>query len=132
MGIEPGSSAGSRAVSALVYAVLLVLGALQGVIGSFQYGQPPTPAFAILLDVIIFATCLLGGWGTMSLSGALAPAAGWIIASFILSTGTHEGSVIITNSAAGKWYLYGGTLAAAVGAASGFIVRLRAQSRPPG
>ena len=44
-----------------------------------------------------------------SVSGALVPAVGWILASFVLSMPVSSGSVIIANTAAGKWYLYGGT-----------------------
>jgi len=54
--------------------MIFALGLVQGVIGSFQYGQPPVPLIAILLDVVIFATCVLCGWGTMTFSGALTPA----------------------------------------------------------
>lgn len=111
----------SRAVSVAIYVVLFVLGALQGLIGSFQYGQSPVPLVAIILDVAIFATCVLGGWAMGSLSGALFPAVGWILASFILSTGDSQGSVIITATTAGEWYLYGGALASAIGVGAAFV-----------
>ena len=72
MGMMSGGTATrSRAYSFAVYVVIFVLGVAQGVIGSFQYGQPPVPLIAILLDVTIFATCVLCGWGTMTFSGAL-------------------------------------------------------------
>src|SRR5690242_5588585 len=98
-----------------VYGTLFVLGAVEGMIGSFQYGRlaTPVPLGALAFCVAILATCVLGGWGTRSVSGALMPAIGWIIASFVLSMPVSNGSVIITNTPPGKWYLYGGTLSVA-------------------
>ena len=119
-----------RALMALVYAVLFLLGAVQGVIGSFQYSRSPVPLVAIAFGIAIFATCVLCGWGLRSFAGGLLPAIGWIIASFVLSMPSHNGSVIITNTTAGKWYLYGGTVAVAAGALTAFVLRARAQSRP--
>jgi hypothetical protein len=109
-----------RAVTAAGYVTLFVLGALQGLIGSFQYSQSPAPLIAIVLDVAIFATCLLCGWGMRTFGGGLIPAIGWILASFIMSMGNAQGSVIITNTAAGQWYLFGGAFAAAAGAVAAF------------
>jgi uncharacterized membrane protein len=119
-----------RAATAAGYAVLFVLGAVQGMLGSFNYGQGPVPLVAIILDVVILATCVLAGWGTRTFGGGLAPAVGWIIASFVLSMPRANGSIIIANTAAGKWYLYGGSLAAVVGAAAAFTLWARARSRP--
>ena len=114
-----------RAFMALVYVVLFLLGAIQGVIGSFQYSRSPVPLVAIAFGIAIFATCVLCGWGLRSFAGGLLPAIGWIIASFVLSMPSHNGSVIITNTTAGKWYLYGG--------ATGREPRRRTRSwrRPP-
>ena len=119
-----------RALTAVAYIVLLVLGAVQGLIGSFQYSRSPVPLVAILLGVVIFATCVLCGWGMRSFAGGLLPALGWIIVSFVLAMPSSHGSVIITNTTAGKWYLYGGALAAAAGATTAFVLRARAPSRP--
>jgi hypothetical protein len=130
MGMMSGEPASSRVYSLAVYVVLFVLGVVQGVVGSFQYGQSPAPLIAILLVVIIFATCVLCGWGTMTFSGALAPGAGWLLASFLLSMGSHQGSVIITNTTAGKWYLYGGALAVVASLLANFVRWLRAKTPP--
>jgi len=132
MGMMSGETTTSRAYTFTVYVVIFVLGVVQGVIGSFQYSQPPVPVIAILLAVIIFATCVLCGWGTMTFSGALVPAAGWLLASFYLSMGTHQGSVIITNTTAGKWYLYGGALAVVASLLANFALWLRVKVPPPG
>ena len=119
---------GARAITVAVYVVLFVLGALQGLVGSFQYSQSPVPLVAIILDVAIFATCVLGGWAMRSLNGALLPAVGWILASFIMSMGNSEGSVIITATTAGEWYLYGGAIASLAGVAAALF--RSAHSRP--
>jgi hypothetical protein len=117
-------------VTAIGYLVLLVLGGLQGLIGSFQYGDSPTPVIAIVLDVLLFTTCVLAGWGLRTHSAGILPALGWIVVSFVLAMPRANGSVIITATSAGEWYLYGGALAAAAGAATAFFARLRARSRP--
>jgi Family of unknown function (DUF6113) len=118
-----------RAMMAVGYVILFVLGAVQGIIGSFQYSRGPGVLLAIILDVLIFATCVLAAWGTRTFGGGVLPAVGWIIASFVLSMPRANGSVIITNTAEGKWYLYGGSLAAAAGAAAAFTLRSRTRPR---
>ena len=102
---------GSRpmVVTAAAYAVLFLLGAVQGVFGSFQYSRN-SPVMAIGLCVVILVTCLLAAWGMRSVSGAFAPGLGWILASLVLAMHVSNGSVIIAESTAGKWYLYGGTV----------------------
>jgi hypothetical protein len=112
------------------YLALFVLGVVQGLIGSFQYGRSPAPFFAILLVLILFATCLLAGWGLRTYSAGILPALGWVIASFILAMPRPNGSVIIEASSAGEWYLYGGALAAAAGAVVTFYLWIRTRSRP--
>jgi hypothetical protein len=121
---------GTRVRTVGGYGVLLVLGAIQGVIGSFQYSRTagPVPLAAIAFCAAILATCLLAGWGMGSVTGALMPAMGWIIASFVLSMPVANGSVIITNSTPGKWYLYGGTVSVVAGVVASFRV-WRAQAR---
>ena len=112
------------------YVMLFVLGALQGLIGSFQYSQSPAPLIAILLAVIIFATCVFCGWGIGTFGAGLLPAVGWIIASFILASSRPNGSVIITATTAGECYLYGGALGCALGCLVAFFTRLR-RTAPP-
>ena len=126
----PRPTGGQRTFTAAGYVLLFVLGALQGMIGSFQYSRSPAPLIAIVLVVIIFATCAGCGWGVGSFGAALLPAAGWLLASFIIAMPRPNGSVVVTASAAGEWYLYGGALACAAGCVSGFFARLR-RSAPP-
>ena len=131
-GPPPGGAtiAPARGVTAVGYVMLFVLGAFQGLIGSFQYGQAPAPLIAIILAVVIFATCAACGWGIGTFGAGLMPAIGWIFASFILAMPRPNGSVIITATAAGEWYLYGGALGCAAGCVTAFFTRLR-RSAPP-
>jgi hypothetical protein len=117
------------AVTGIGYLALFVLGAVQGLIGSFQYGGSPVPLVAIVFALVLFATCVLAGWGLRSYAAGILPALGWIVASFILAMPRPNGSVIITATSAGEWYLYGGALAAATGAATAFFIWVRTRSR---
>ena len=118
-----------------VYGVLLLLGGVEAVIGSFEYGwmAGPVPAAALGCCAAILLTCLLAGWAMRSLAGAVVPALGWIIVSFVLAMPDAQGSVIITNTSAGQWYLYGGAVSAAIGIAVVFAIWIRGQSgtKPP-
>ena len=110
-------------VTVAVYGMLFVFGAAQGLIGSFQHARlsRPVPVTALVCCVAIFATCVLAAWATRSVSGAVLPGMGWIIASFVLSMPVSNGSVIITSTTAGQWYLYGGTLCVAAAVVASFI-----------
>jgi len=106
-----------------VYGVLFLFGLVQGLIGSFQYSRASgsVPVAALVCCAAILATCLLASWATRSVSGAVLPGIGWILASFVLSMPVSNGSVIITSTTAGKWYLYGGTLCVAAAVVESFI-----------
>jgi hypothetical protein len=132
MGISQGPlpGGGSRPLTVVGYVMLFVLGAFQGLIGSFQYGQAPAPLIAIILAVVIFVTCAACGWGIGTFGAALMPALGWIFVSFVIAMPRPNGSVVITGTAAGEWYLYGGALACAAGCVTAFFTRLR-RSAPP-
>lgn len=106
-----------------LYSALFLFGAVQGLIGSFQYSRAAgtVPVAALVCCAVILATCVLGAWATRSVSGAVLPGMGWIIVSFVLSMPVSNGSVIITSTTAGKWYLYGGTLCVAAGVVASFI-----------
>jgi Family of unknown function (DUF6113) len=114
-----------------VYGALFLFGAVQGLIGSFQYSRPAgsVPVAALICCAVILATCLLGAWATRSVSGAVLPGIGWILASFVLSMPVSNGSVIITSTTAGKLYLYGGTLCVAVAVVASFIGAARRAGR---
>lgn len=104
--------------------MLLVFGVLLGMIGSFQYARAlgPVPAAALAFAVAAGLACVLGGWGMRRPLGGLMPAVGWFVASFVLAMATPGGSVVITNTTAGKWYLFGGSLCAVAGVLVSFVV----------
>jgi hypothetical protein len=114
-------------VSVGVYGVLFLFGAVQGLIGSFQYSRAagPVPVAALVSCAVILATCVLGAWATRSVSGAVLPGIGWILTSFVLSMPVSNGSVIITSTTPGKWYLYGGTLSVAAAVVASFVGGVR-------
>jgi hypothetical protein len=106
------------------YTALFLAGAVEGLIGSFQYSRD-APVAAIAFCVVLLATCLLGAWAMRSIAGALLPAAGWIVVAFVLSMPVASGSVIITNTTAGEWYLYGGAVSALAGIVLSFAGLVR-------
>ena len=122
MNVTAGGKGTRTPFNVAVYGMLFLLGAVQGVIGSFQYSwmAGPVPLAALVCCAVLLATCLLGAWATRSVSGAFAPAVGWMVAAFVLSMPVSNGSVIITNTAAGRWYLYGGTVSAVAAVALSF------------
>ncbi len=115
------------------YAALFLLGVAEGLIGCFQYsrGVGPVPVAALVFCGLIFGSCVLAGWGMGSPLGALLVALGWFGVSVLLTMPTPGGSVIVTNSAAGKWFLYGGAICAGAGLAISFRWRARRRARGP-
>ena len=135
---EPGQAQPARpgrpdtAGAGSAYAVLFLLGVMEGLIGCFQYSHVigPVPVAALAFCVLIFLTCLLAGLGMGSPMGALLPAFGWFLASFVLTRPTAAGSVIVTDSTAGKWYLYGGAASAGAAVLLTFVLARRAGRWP--
>ena len=134
MNVTTGKRETRSLVPVSVYAVLFLLGLVEGMIGSFQYSRTvgPVPAAALVSCAVILATCLLGAWAMRSVTGAIMPGMGWIIASFVLSMPVSNGSVIITNTTPGLWYLYGGTLSVAVAVVLSFVGMARSTGRAGG
>src|SRR6516162_7149764 len=126
--VEGGRTRQRRDIGVVAaYAALFVLGAMQGMIGSFQFSHSlgGIPVASLAFCALILATSLLGAAGM----GTVLPAIGWMAAAFVLTLPTAAGSVIVTNTPAGKWYLYGGTVCAAIGVVASFRYRPR---RPRG
>jgi hypothetical protein len=125
------SGKGTRVLlTGAAYTALFLAGVVEGLIGSFQYSRN-APLGAIVFCAVLLVTCLLGAWAMRSAGGALCPAIGWILASFVLSMPVASGSVIITDTTAGKWYLYGGTVSALAGVALSFAVLARRAGKRP-
>jgi hypothetical protein len=120
-----------RLVAAGAYGALLLLGVGEGLIGSFQYSRVvgPVPIAALAFDLLILLTCVAGAVGMRRPLGGLMPAVGWFIASFVMAMGTPGGSIVITNSGPGKWYLFGGAACALAGVIVGFVMWPRKTSR---
>ncbi len=114
------------------YGLLFLFGLLQGMTGSFQYSRSigPVPVAAAGFALAIGLTCVLCGRGMRSAVGALAPAIGWLLASFVLGMPMPSGSVVITNTAAGQVYLYAGALSAAIGVGVGLSGWTRKPAMP--
>jgi hypothetical protein len=118
---KPGALLGGL-VGAVAYVLLFLLGAMEGVIGCFEFSHSvgSIPVAALGFCLLILATCLLAAAGMGTALGGLVTAVGWLAASFVLTLPTAAGSVIVTNTSAGKWFLYGGAVCAAVGVALSF------------
>jgi hypothetical protein len=119
-GSGPPSAEIHRAVTVGGYIALLLVGVVQGLIGTFWYSQGPGVLLPVLFDAVILATCVLGAWGMRTALGGMLPAVGWFVMTLVLSGNSAGGTVIVADTAAGKWFLYGGSLCAAAGAVYGF------------
>ncbi len=126
--VEGGQTGQRREVGVVTaYAALFVLGALEGLIGCFQFARTlgGIPVAALAFCVLILVTSVAGAAGMGTALGGVLPAIGWLAASFVLTLPTAAGSVIVTSTFAGEWYLYGGAACAAVGVVASFRWRLR-------
>jgi hypothetical protein len=119
-GGRPPALGDGPVVKVAAYLAVFLVGAIQALIGSFQYSVGPGVLVAICFALAILATCLLGAWGMRTAAGGVLPAAGWFLVSLILGSANAGGSVLVTNTAAGKWFLFGGAVCAAAGALIAF------------
>jgi hypothetical protein len=135
-----GTATPGRRPSAIVtsggYLLLFALGALEGLLGAFWYAGSlgPVPAAALGWALGILLTSTGSAWGMQAATAGLMPAVGWFAVVFILAMPTRGGSVLITNTSAGKWFLYGGTICVLAGVVASFAIqgRARAQGRGSG
>jgi hypothetical protein len=122
--VEGGQTGQRREAGAVAaYVALFVLGVMEGLIGCFQFGHSlgRVPVASLAFGALILATSLLGGAGMGTALGGVLPAIGWMAASFLLTLPTAAGSVIVTSTTAGEWYLYGGAACAAAGVVASFL-----------
>jgi len=115
----------NRFLDSFTNVALFLFGLGQGVLGTFIYNSGPPPLAALAFDLAILATCLFGAWGTGRATGGIIPAVGWFVAALVLSSGTSGGSVIVTATTGGEWFLYGGAASAVIGVVVGFPVSSR-------
>lgn len=104
----------SGLVIGLAYGVLFVLGLLFGLVGSFEFSWTigSVPVAAILLSAAAFAAFRLAGWAMESRLGVAAIAAPWLIVVVLLSSRRPEGDLVVTGTAAGYVFIFGGSIAA--------------------
>jgi hypothetical protein len=132
--VEGGQTGQRRELGVVAYAALFVLGVMEGLVGCFQFGHSlgRVPVASLGFCVLLLVTCVAGAAGMGTALGGVLPAIGWMAASFVLTLPTAAGSVIVTSTFAGEWYLYGGAACAAVGIVASFRWRRPASSRWPG
>ena len=125
--VEAGQTGQRPSRAWAAYAALFLLGVMQGLIGCFQFGHTlgGVPVMSLAFSVLLLVTCVAGAAGMGTALGGVLPAIGWLATSFVLTLPTAGGSVIVTNTTAGKWYLYGGAVCAAMGIVASFGLRLR-------
>jgi hypothetical protein len=109
-------------VTVAAYVALFLFGAVIGLVGTFWYSVGPAPLAAILFDLAILAVCVLGSTGMRSALGGVLPALGWFVLTLVLSNTSGSGSILVTDTSAGKWFLFGGAVCAAVGGVYSFAV----------
>jgi len=128
---SPGPAPAGHAaafISGGAYAMLFLLGLAEGVIGSFQSSRAvigSVPLAALAFCALILLSCGLAGWAMKTMAAALLVAIGWFVASFTLAMPNSGGSVIIANTSAGQWYLYGGAVCALLGVGTAFVTARR-------
>jgi hypothetical protein len=100
----------------VAYGVLAVLGVLLGVIGSFEFSWEAgsVPVAAIALSVVNLVAFRAAGWAMESRLGAVVPAVLWLIILLVLASRRPEGDLVVTGTAAGYVYMFGGAVAALV------------------
>jgi hypothetical protein len=104
----------SSLVTGLAYGVLVVLGLLFGLVGSFEFSWTlgSVPVAAILLSAAAFAAFRLAGLAMESKLGVAAMAAPWLIVVVLLSSRRPEGDLVVTGTTAGYVFIFGGSIAA--------------------
>ncbi|MCP2336630.1 DUF6113 family protein [Actinomadura rupiterrae] len=103
-------------VSGLAYGMLAALGAVAGTVGSFcqDWSVASLPLPSVGLCVLLFGLVLGAGFGMGGKLGGVAPAAAWMIVTFVMSSKQAEGDLVIPGTMAGYVYIIGGMVAALV------------------
>lgn len=136
--VRPGH--GYAFVTGAAYGLLIVLGALLGLVGTFQHGRlnlvlsagggtfSRLPIGALIVAVITAGLCWLAGWGMRSKMAAVVLGVAWLIVSYLFSLPRAEGDVVIAGDLAGGVYLYGGLILVAIA----MVTAPSARTPPPG
>lgn len=107
-------------VTGAAYGVLVVLGLLLGLVGSFEFSWTAfgLPIAAIVVAVVDFAVFRAAGWAMQTRLGVAAAAVPWLVVTVLLSTRRAEGDLVVTGTLAGYVYIFGGAIAAVAAVAS--------------
>jgi hypothetical protein len=118
----PAPPGHNRVITAGAYLFLFLLGAVEALIGTFQYSRGPGILVPISFALGILVTSLFGGWGMRTAAGGLLPATGWFLVAIVLGLSSSGGSVLVTATSRGEWFLFGGAVCAAAGAILAFLL----------
>jgi hypothetical protein len=107
-------------LTGIAYGVLAVLGAVLGVIGSFEFSWQlgAFPVAALAWTAVNVAAFRGAGWAMEGKLGVAAPAVPWLVVVLVLSSSRPEGDLVVTGTTAGYVFIFGGAIAAAVALAS--------------
>lgn len=107
------------------YGLLIVVGVLLGLVGTFAHGllnvslfgggtSGRLPIGALLMIVVVGALCRLAGLGMQTRMAAVLAGLPWLVVSFLFTLPKSEGDVVIAGDFAGGVYLYGGLILVAI------------------
>lgn len=98
------------------YGALVALGAVLGVIGSFQFSWElgEVPVAAILLTAVNFAAFRAAGWAMGAKLGSVAIAVPWLLVVIVLASPRAEGDLVVTGTGPGWVFILGGGFAASL------------------
>lgn len=121
----PGPRGEPAFVTGAAYGFLAVLGAILGVIGAFEFSWQagPVPVAALAWTVVNIAAFRGAGWVMEGKLGVVAPAVPWVVVVLVLSSSRPEGDLVVTGTAAGYIFIFGGVIAAVVALVSTPSVR---------
>lgn len=96
------------------YGVLIVLGAVLGAVGSFEFSWEAgrIPVAAIVLCLVNLVAFRAAGWAMESRLGVAAMIVPWLIVVMTLSGRRPEGDLVVTGTWPGYVFLFGGMAAA--------------------
>lgn len=126
---DPGTSRPSHGyafVTGAAYGLLIVVGALLGLVGTFAHGLlnpviadgggtfSRLPVGALIMIILTGVLCRLAGLGMRSRMAAALVGVPWLVVSYLFSLPQAAGDVVIAGDLAGGVYLYGGLILVAI------------------
>ncbi len=113
---SPSSPPAPAFLTGAVYGALAVLGAMLGVLGSFEFSWEAggVPVAAIAWSLVNLAVFRGAGWALRGKLGAVVPAVFWLIVVLVLSSRRPEGDLVVTGLTPGYIFIFGGAIAAVI------------------